>query len=346
MSTTTQPPETDLLVPRPEAGEQWDLHTIHTHYFGFNIPEHAIGTFAYIRYMPAIGISHAGFMAYQGMDNLTLVDCLHSDYNLACPYPEADGNAFSANGLTFDFVEPGRVAQITYRSLDGRCEVDVRAEAVTPLAARGHVIPGEEQHTTSSSGGSEQFMHYTGELRVGGETYAVDCHAARDRSWRQVREEKLEANAHPPVMWTPVYFGPDLAINQVGWAAPDTDPLWSDAFDLPEGAPTHHFAWVSVDGEVRNVVRVRRRDVELHPQTLAPLKTEIEAEDETGATYTLRGEAIGFAPLPAWFNIAAYETLFRWEDEQGRVAHGPGQAVWNHVSQRAMRAKAAALAAT
>jgi hypothetical protein len=40
-------------------------------------------------------------------------------------------------------------------------------------------------------------------------------------------------------------------------------------------------------------------------------------------------------------NIVASETLFRWEDDQGRVAYGPGQSVWNHVSQKAMRAKAA-----
>jgi len=341
----TQPPETDLLIPKPEPGEQWDPHTIHTHYFGFNIPEHAIGTFAYIRYMPALDMAHAGFMAYQGMENLTLVDCLHHDYNLGCPYPEPDGTAFSANGLTFDFVEPGKTAQITYRSADGSCSVDVRADAVTPLAARGHVVPGEELRGSAASGGSEQFMHYTGTLTVDGESYEVDSHAPRDRSWRQVRDEALAANSHPPITWTPVYFGPDLAFNQVGFAAPDTDPLWLDAHDIPEGVPTHHFAWVSVDGEVRDVVRVHRRDTELHPQTLAPLKTEIEAEDETGAQYSLRGEAIGFAPLPAWFNIAAYETLFRWEDDRGHVGYGPGQSVWNHVSQKAMRAKAAALAA-
>jgi hypothetical protein len=195
-------------------------------------------------------------------------------------------------------------------------------------------VPGEELRASAASGGSEQFMHYTGELRVDGETYAVDSHAPRDRSWRQVREEALAANSHPPIMWTPVYFGPDLAFNQVGFASAD----------VPDGHPTHHFAWVSVDGEVRDVVRVHRRDLELHPQTFAPLKSEIEAEDETGAQYSLRGEAIGLAPLPAWPNIAAYETLFRWEDEQGRISHGPGQSVWNHVSQKAMRAKALARA--
>ena len=39
MSIGTHPPETDLLLPVPESGEQWDTHLIHTHYFGFSIPE-------------------------------------------------------------------------------------------------------------------------------------------------------------------------------------------------------------------------------------------------------------------------------------------------------------------
>jgi hypothetical protein len=189
----------------------------------------------------------------------------------------------------------------------------MRAEAVTPLAALGHVMPGEELHTSQAPGGSEQFMHYTGELHLDGATYSVDCHAARDRSWRQVRTEEVAANSHPPIMWTPVYFDADLAFNQVGFAAPDTNPLWLQAHSIPEGASTHHFAWVSVNGEVRDVVRVHRRDLELHPVTFAPLKTLIDAEDETGEEYTLLGEAIGHAPLSAWPNIAAFETLFRWE---------------------------------
>lgn len=109
---------------------------------------------------------------------------------------------------------------------------------------------------------------------------------------------------------------------------------------------THHFAWVSVDGHVRDVVRVHRRDLELHPQTFAPLKTEIEADDDAGDRYTFHGEAIAFAPLPSWPNLTSYETLFRWEDDRGRIAHGPSQSIWNYAAQKAMRAKASATVAS
>jgi hypothetical protein len=155
-----------------------------------------------------------------------------------------------------------------------------------------------------------------------------------------VRTEASAANAHPPITWTPVYFGPELAFNQVGFSAPDTDPLWRDAFDIPSDSPTHHFAWIAIGDEVRNVVRVHRRDTMIHPLTLAPLCMEIEAEDETGDVHRVSGEAIAFTPVPTWPNLASYETLLRWEDESGRVAHGPGQSIWSSKAQHAMRANA------
>jgi hypothetical protein len=38
-SVDTQPPETDLIIPLPGDGQLWDPHTVHTHYFGFCVPE-------------------------------------------------------------------------------------------------------------------------------------------------------------------------------------------------------------------------------------------------------------------------------------------------------------------
>ena len=53
-------PETDLYLPLPTAGETWDRHTLHTHYFGFQIPEAEIAAFIYIRYLPAFRSRRAG----------------------------------------------------------------------------------------------------------------------------------------------------------------------------------------------------------------------------------------------------------------------------------------------
>jgi hypothetical protein len=207
------------------------------------------------------------------------------------------------------------------------------------------VIPGEALHTDQGPGGSEQFMHYTGEIVVHGERHEVDCLYPRDRSWRQVRKESRDANIHPPITWTPMYFDEDLAFNQVGFEAPDTDPAWAGAFDVPDGARSHHFAWVSRNGEVREVTHVRRAVTESHPLLFAPLKMEIEAEDDAGERYRFKGEAIAFSPIPAWPNVASFDSVFRWEDDHGRVAYGPAQSIWNERIQHALKAKRSSMAA-
>ena len=47
-------------------------------------------------------------------------------------------------------MEPGRQARVTYASADGRTSIDVTQTAVSPLLARGHVVPGEEAHHAST----------------------------------------------------------------------------------------------------------------------------------------------------------------------------------------------------
>jgi hypothetical protein len=134
-----------------------------------------------------------------------------------------------------------------------------------------------------------------------------------------------------------MWFGDDLIFNQVSFEAPDTDPAWLGLYDVPEGAPTHHFAWVVADGETRSIERVRRNVLERHPQLHAAVRQEVEAWDETGRAYRFHGEAIAMAAIPAWPNAAFRDSVFRWEDEDGRVAHSTYQEIWFDTYQRAMR---------
>ena len=68
MPIATQPPETDLIVPLPADGERWDPWTIHTHYFGFTVPEAELGGFLYLRCQPAFALSQGGVVVYRGLD--------------------------------------------------------------------------------------------------------------------------------------------------------------------------------------------------------------------------------------------------------------------------------------
>ena len=95
MALATHSGDTDLLLPLPAAGEQWDPHLIHTHYFGFCVPEAAIGGFLYVRYQPAFPLSQGGICIFQGTDNVEYTDMAFLDYEITMPWPRIDGSTKS-----------------------------------------------------------------------------------------------------------------------------------------------------------------------------------------------------------------------------------------------------------
>ncbi len=345
MTTAIQPPETDLILPLPAAGESWDPWTIHTHYFGFSVPEAEIGAFLYLRYQPAFPLCQGGVAVFRGLDNHEAGDLEFIDYRLTMPWPEIEGSTITTlNGLRIAFEEPGSKARITFESADGSTRIDVLQEAVSPLLRRGHVMPGEELNSdpAQNPGGSEQFMHVTGELILHGERYEVDCLHPRDRSWRQIRVETPAAPV-PPVGWSPMCFGDDLIFNQISFEAADTDPDWLGVYPPPPAdRPTHHFAWLYKDGELRPITRIRRNVLERHPRLFAATRQEIEAWEESGQVHRFSGTAIAMAAMPAWPNVTFRDSVFRWEDESGRVAHSTYQEIWFDAYQRAMKGRARA----
>jgi hypothetical protein len=339
MTIAVQPPETDLILPLPAAGEEWDPWTIHTHYFGFTVPEAELGAFLYLRYQPAFPLAQGGACLFRGLDNLEPGDMEFIDYRLTMPWPEIDGATITtANGLRIEFIEPGKTARVTFESAEGSTKIDVLQGAVSPLLRRGHVMPGEEHNSdpAQNPGGSEQFMHVTGELILRGEHYNVDCLHPRDRSWRQVRVEAPSAPV-PPVGWSPMCFGEDLIFNQVSFEAADTDPAWLGIYEMPADRPTHHFAWLFADGELRPITRIRRNVLERHPQLHAATRQEIEAWEEGGAVHRFSGSAIAMTAMPAWPNVTFRDSVYRWEDERGRIAHSTYQEIWFDTYQRAMK---------
>jgi hypothetical protein len=340
MATATRTGDSDLYLPLPERGQRLHHHTIHTHYFSFSVPDQAISAFVYVRYQPAFALCQGGVCIYRGMDNPSPLDSDHLDWQNTMPWPDIDGTAITtANGVRIEFLEPGERVRLTYASADGETAFDVTQVAVTPLLARGHVMPGEAERADDllSPGGSEQFMHCIGSLTLQGDSFAVDCHAARDRSWNQVRVEDRGAVVSPPVAWTPMYFSPDLIFNQISFESVDTRPAWTGLFEIAAERPTHHFAWILVDGALRQVVRVRREVLEYHPQLYGAVRQEVEAEDEDGHVHRFAGDAIAMAAIPAWPNAALRDSLYRWYDEDGRVTHASCQEIWFEDYQRAMK---------
>jgi hypothetical protein len=338
---TLQHGDTDLFLPRAEPGTPTHPYTVHTHYFGFTVPEAGIGAYLYARYMPAFGLSQGGPTIFRGMENVAPLDAEYHDYRATMPWPEVRGNLIRFdNGYEIDFVRPGELVHLRYESAGGEVVIDVEQRAITPLVARGHIVPGEEDHHDDPErrhGGSEQFMHCTGELQLRGETYRVDCHAVRDRSWNQIRtEEPGGAQPGPPVGWTPAYFGDDLAFNVTSIESRDTGPAWLGLYEVPDGAPTSHFKWLVRGGELVEITAVRRSVLEYHPVLHCAIHQELELIDEAGRPYRFQGRALSAAPIHSWPNIAFCDSVHRWEDEHGRVAHCTYQEIWWDRYQRRM----------
>jgi hypothetical protein len=86
---------------------------------------------------------------------------------------------------------------------------------------------------------------------------------------------------------------------------------WAKIFPVDPVKKTHHFAWLVSDGQILDVVRVKRTIKKYHPELFCALEQEIEAEDENGTVYKLKGYAIAMAQLPAWPNLIFINTVYK-----------------------------------
>lgn len=338
MTLATHPPESDLWIPKPD-GAIWNPHTIHTHYFGIAVPDAAIGGMLYLRWMPVFNLLQAGVMIYQGTNNIHFLDVEHQDYQMTMPWADfEDGVVTTANGLQLAVEKPGERLRLTYRSADGSTSFELVKTGVSPLVTRSHVMPGEEVDTDPSQepGGLEQFMHCVGELNLNGKRYDVDFFPIRDRSWRQVRSERVLP--YPPAAWSPMCFGDDLMFNQAGWESLDTDPAWAGLYDPPT-ADSHYFGWVWTGDDGHRLAKVRRNVTKRHPDLFAATEQDIEVEDQGGNTYRFHGEVVAMAHLPTWPNSFFVDSVYRWQDETGRETFCTYQEVWSHRYHRAMSEK-------
>src|SRR5688572_32240399 len=115
MGISVHAPETDLIGVFAEGGFERD--TVHTHYFGFQVPEAGIGCCTYIRYQPWFPLCQGGVVIFQGLDHRVPLDVAYLDYRMTMPYPAVEGSRITtANGYAIEFVELGRSARITYES--------------------------------------------------------------------------------------------------------------------------------------------------------------------------------------------------------------------------------------
>jgi hypothetical protein len=66
---------------------------------------------------------------------------------------------------------------------------------------------------------------------------------------------------------------------------------------------------------------------------------EIAAEDAAGDEYHITGEAIAFSPIMMWPNIAAFDSIFRWQDATSRTAFGSAQTMHVEAYAHALKTR-------
>lgn len=319
-----RPIEMELHMPTPSAGEVWAPWTCHTHLFTFAVPEADIGVFLYVRYQPASLTSQGGVCIWQGDEALEMLDMAHHDYRVTMGWPtfELGGRKITTEqNYCIEYSEDLLTQRLTYSSRDGNASFDVVARGVTPLYKRANVVPTELLTTGHAvePGGFEQISKYEGELVLNAQRYIIDCHGSRDRSWGQLRPE--DTYPHPPVGLIPQYYGPDLAFSAVCIEHPDTNPSWEGIYEWPEGKSTLFYGWGVVDGELLDMVDVRRDCFDFHPWLTCPRRQEIDVTFSNGRTVHVSGEMTAVASVFAWPNSLMRCALYRWTTEDGRVTY-------------------------
>lgn len=121
---------------------------------------------------------------------------------------------------------------------------------------------------------------------------------------------------------------------QTGLEAPETNPPYLALFPQEAGTKAHVFGWVHADNRTNEVVRVHGQVHDRHPITHLALRQSLEAEGDDGRIFGFNGEALALSPVPAWPGVSFHHSVYRWEDERGRVSYASCQEAWFAAYQR------------
>jgi hypothetical protein len=268
-----------------------------TTWWGFLVPERAIGGMIYTLFRPNLGVASLQVSVWDA-DAVEPWRVPYHREQWHLPFPDTDLDDTEVGGLRIKVVEPLRRYELGYR--DGEAlELDLAYEAVSthaPLAEHeaGHV---------------DQLCRVTGRLTLSGDVVDVDALAVRDRSW-YVRDDTRSLQAGY------VY----------GAAADDHHFL---AFTHPEGDDPESpvvGGYLVRDGELaaltggtRTVVRRRRG----HPD-----EVNVVAIDARGRTVEVAGRVSASLASQSTPGMFAWMSIVDWTID-GRPGHGEDHDVWS-----------------
>ena len=274
-----------------------------TSWFTFMVPERNLYCYVYPWVRMNQGILGGGVMAWDDRGR-TPFDALHWDYQWAYPYAEPGDlrDITFPTGVSIRCLEPLTRYRVSYDHPDFSFEIEFTA--ILPA----HLL--EDNGTGTFAGHLDQQGRVEGSVTVAGETFAVDCHAHRDRSWG------------PRVPAPGLHIGYDLCTAAehafMAYSSPDDDgrllggTLWTggELATLAEGT--------------RTLVR--------DASGVWPERVVVDGVDGQGRTLAAVGTPVNwmcFQNLPSMTNLVS---LVRWEgtaDGAAFTAYGELEDVWD-----------------
>ncbi len=305
--------------------EDIDFHTpenadylwAETNYFSFIIPEEQLFGSVYMVFRKGIGVMSADVAIHGALvDNRA--ECLYIDNRQHLPAPEKLSDFETPSGLKVKVDNP-RDYRIDYVGFDdtevhfdfrGLMEpFDIHDPKHSPNAQADEHDQAEGSGFGTGYGGHFDLTgKITGNLKLRGKDYTIDCVETMDHSWGPRPEIDMLG-----IGWMHAHFGEDLAIHWI---------VLCD-YEKPVGEQqTFAHGYVLEDGKVYGLKDVKLRTVRTGVVTCAH---EFEATDVRGKTWRMYGSAEVGAPWVCYISTMVYISMMRWTLPDGRVGHGVSQ---------------------
>ena len=297
-------------------------------YFHFAVPERDLTGWVYVHHRVNHNFLYAGVCVWDRSGDTELT-CLWNDFNIH-PLP-AGSNVWDFSldiGLTARCVDPLKEYAFTYRC-EG-VELDLTWKAT--MEPVDMLVP-------------EDWMDYcprhydgigraAGELLIEGERLAIDCIAARDRSWGPHTMRSPNRGAW---IWGAVSEDHAWIAHVISEQPPEMDPVFGITDRVRGG-------WYLKDGLLGHFVDGER--IAERGDDTRPIKETIVARDEHGREMTAVGEPsnhllfTGFRDYPWWW------CMVPWTIDGVEGGHGETMdAATTPILRRAMRSKRTAASA-
>ena len=281
-----------------------------TTWWGFLMPERALGGMIYTLLRPNLGVATL-LVAVWDAEATEPWRVPYHRTQWHVPFPAGDLDDADIGGFRLRCLEPLRSYSLAYEHGEALA-LDLRFDAVM----EPHVALAEPQ-----AGHFDQLGHVTGTVTASGEAIPIDCLAIRDRSW-YVRDDARSARAG--------YL--------YGAASPDHQFL---AFTRPDGdAETSPVVggYLVRDGEKANLATGTRTVVSRrrgHPDEVT-----LEATDDQGRDLRVAGRITASMASQSTPGMFAWMSIADWTID-GHPGHGEDHDVWSpdHLARRPAAAR-------